>query len=370
MCDRRTCVCGLASFQPIQCVAVPASFLQLGAPKMVQQCGACLQCPSGSSSSSRCSGKVAPKAATGSLLAAPMHVFFHPLRVESSPSSALFSTGYCSRAACRAAQTVILSHCKGRVAAAGAAAGPKKEKDLTEAMTQAGGGLLQVACARWHCAEQAEAPRWRGVGQHPSLHPAWPSLCRAARRPWVGRHTINQCFSLSASLLQVAARALHQVLAMGAAGGAAGLAAVLELAPAPSAHAADEAALPPVEGGWAGESKVAMLLPSSLGSTHERSSRQGCPALPSDDALGASLSCACPCWPSTGAPSCLPGPTPGLSPAQSTVAQRLPLLHELFCAARKPSCAKELEQLCACLALAAGALPPPLAGGLTGCSTP
>lgn len=48
----------------------------------------------------------------------------------------------------------------------------------------------------------------------------------------------------------MAARALHQTLAMGAAGGVAGLAAVLELAPAPSAHAAEEAALPPVDGGW------------------------------------------------------------------------------------------------------------------------
>ncbi len=42
------------------------------------------------------------------------------------------------------------------------------------------------------------------------------------------------------------------------------------------------------------------------------------------------------------------------------------MLYELFCAACKPSCAKELEQLCACLALAAGALPPALAGGQGG----
>ncbi|KAL4443971.1 hypothetical protein ABPG75_011708 [Micractinium tetrahymenae] len=45
----------------------------------------------------------------------------------------------------RAVQTVILSHCKGRVAVAGAA-GPKKEKDLTEAMTQARQSSRRHAC--------------------------------------------------------------------------------------------------------------------------------------------------------------------------------------------------------------------------------
>lgn len=64
-----------------------------------------------------------------------------------------------------------------------------------------------------------------------------------------------------------------------------------------------------------------------------------------------------------GSPPRLYSPAAGLNPAQSAVAERLPLLHELFCAVCKPSCAKELEQLCACLGLAAGALPPILAGG-------
>jgi hypothetical protein len=48
---------------------------------------------------------------------------------------------------------------------------------------------------------------------------------------------------------------------------------------------------------------------------------------------------------------------PGLSAAQRTIAERLPLLEELFEAVLKPSCAKELEQMCASLGLLAGLLP-------------
>lgn len=45
---------------------------------------------------------------------------------------------FCLLPARRAVQTVVLSHCKGRAAVAGGGAGAKKEKDLTEAMTQVG----------------------------------------------------------------------------------------------------------------------------------------------------------------------------------------------------------------------------------------
>lgn len=54
----------------------------------------------------------------------------------------------------------------------------------------------------------------------------------------------------------------------------------------------------------------------------------------------------------------------GLPEAQRTIAERLPLLHELFAALLKPSCAKELEALCGGLALVAAPLPPLLAGAM------
>lgn len=54
----------------------------------------------------------------------------------------------------------------------------------------------------------------------------------------------------------------------------------------------------------------------------------------------------------------------GLSASQRTIAERLPLLHELLAATLKPSCAKELEQLCGSLQLVAGLMPPAFAGVL------
>ncbi|EFN56539.1 hypothetical protein CHLNCDRAFT_144181 [Chlorella variabilis] len=142
-----------------------------------------------------------------------------------------------SRPLFRAVQTVVLSHCKSRAAGGAAGAGAKKEKDPTEAMTQA------------------------------------------------------------------AARALQQLLAMGAAGGLAGLAAVLEQLPPPSAGAVAAANLPPAD---------------------------------------------------------------GLSASQRAVAAALPLLHEMLQAALKPSCSKELELLCGGLVLLAGLLPPAFAGAVAG----
>lgn len=54
---------------------------------------------------------------------------------------------------------------------------------------------------------------------------------------------------LCPTLSQVAVRALQQLLSMGAAGGAQGLAAVCERLPDPSEEAIEEAGLPPFEGG-------------------------------------------------------------------------------------------------------------------------
>ncbi|KAL4443972.1 hypothetical protein ABPG75_011709 [Micractinium tetrahymenae] len=150
---------------------------------------------------------------------------------------------------------------------------------------------------------------------------------------------------------------------MGAAGGVAGLAAVLELAPAPSAHATDEAALPPVDGrqSWRMEGcwiACMMVFGGTPVPELKQAARHPLPCARSVCLL-VCASVLSPSW----HPSLPPGPTtPGLTPAQRTIAERLPLLHELFCATRKPSCAKELEQLCACLSLAAGVLPPVLAG--------
>jgi hypothetical protein len=48
----------------------------------------------------------------------------------------------------------------------------------------------------------------------------------------------------------VAACALHQLLSMGAAGGAAGVAALLAQVPAASAAAFQKAGLSPLNGGW------------------------------------------------------------------------------------------------------------------------
>jgi hypothetical protein len=65
-------------------------------------------------------------------------------------------------------------------------------------------------------------------------------------------------------------------------------------------------------------------------------------------------------------PSCLSPCHAGLPAAQRTIAERLPLFHALLGAVLKPSCARELEQLCGGLALLAGLVPPPFAGGWVG----
>jgi hypothetical protein len=62
-------------------------------------------------------------------------------------------------------------------------------------------------------------------------------------------------------------------------------------------------------------------------------------------------------------PCCLPACHAGLPAAQRTIAERLPLFHELLKAVLKPSCARELEHLCGGLALLEGLVPPPFAGG-------
>ena len=104
------------------------------------------------------------------------------------------------------------------------------------------------------------------------------------------------------ALTLTAMRALHQLLAMaGAAGGAAGVAALLQPVAVAGADAAEEAALPPLDG------------------------------------------CGC-------------------SAAQRTIAERLPLFHHLFQTLVDRRCAKELEPLTCSLQLLAGLLPPSLAG--------
>lgn len=60
---------------------------------------------------------------------------------------------------------------------------------------------------------------------------------------------LHTAFTLAPFLPQVAVRALQQLLSMGAAGGAQGLAAVCDRLPDPSEEAIEEAGLPSFEGG-------------------------------------------------------------------------------------------------------------------------
>lgn len=169
---------------------------------------------------------------------------------------------------------------------------------------------------------------------------------------------------------QVAVRALQQLLSMGAAGGAPGLAAVCERLPEPSDEAIEEAGLPPMEGGW--DASHQNELGGLWAGFGWEGSRWVC-------CQGRGLgSDACTCTLAINKcsrqGSCVPQPViatyrppthppaAGLSAAQRSVASRLPLLHEMFGCLTKPSCARELEAMCGCLSLAAEVLPPAFAG--------
>lgn len=168
-------------------------------------------------------------------------------------------------------------------------------------------------------------------------------------------------------LAQVAVRALQQLLSMGAAGGAPGLAAVCERLPEPSDEAIEEAGLPPMQGGWDWTGNLGGLWQALGGqqvgvlSRARAGQRRALAHWPSRSALAKLHVSHNLCSPPPTYPPAHP-PASGLSAAQRSVASRLPLLHEMFGCLTKPSCARELEAMCGCLSLAAEVLPPAFAG--------